>query len=34
MDGQVTSYFEGGRILATNVAGCLYDVIGKPGSGR
>ena len=30
MDGQVTGYFEGARFLGHDVAGCLYDVIGKP----
>lgn len=31
MDGQVSMYFEGARILGYDVAGCLYDVLGKPG---
>ena len=31
MDGQVTCYFEGARFLGHDVAGCLYDVIAKPG---
>ena len=32
MDGQVTAYFEGARFLGHDVAGCIYDVIGKPGT--
>jgi len=32
MDGQITSYFEGGRLLGHDIAGCLYDVVGKPGT--
>lgn len=31
MDGQVSVYFEGARALGYDVAGCLYDVLGKPG---
>lgn len=31
MDGQVSVYFEGGRSMGLDVAGCLYDVLGKPG---
>jgi hypothetical protein len=30
MDGQVSVYFEGARALGYDVAGCLYDVLGKP----
>jgi hypothetical protein len=30
MDGQVSIYFEGARSLGHDVAGCLYDVLGKP----
>lgn len=30
MDGQVSVYFEGARSLGYDVAGCLYDVLGKP----
>lgn len=30
MDGQVSVYFEGGRILGHDVAGCIYDVLLKP----
>ena len=32
MDGQVTAYFEGARFLGHDVAGCLYDVLAKPGA--
>jgi hypothetical protein len=31
MDGQVSVYFEGGRSLGYEIAGCIYDVLGKPG---
>jgi hypothetical protein len=31
IDGQVSIYFEGGRALGYDVAGCIYDVLGKPG---
>lgn len=31
MDGQVSVYFEGARAIGHDVAGCLYDVLGKPG---
>lgn len=31
MDGQVSIYYSGARSLGHDVAGCLYDVIGKPG---
>lgn len=31
LDGQVSIYFEGGRILGHDIAGCLYDVLSKPG---
>lgn len=31
MDGQVSIYFEGARALGHDVAGCIYDVIKKPG---
>lgn len=31
MDGQVSVYFEGARSLGYEVAGCVYDVLGKPG---
>ena len=31
MDGQVSIYFEGATSLGHDVAGCLYDVLGKPG---
>jgi hypothetical protein len=31
MDGQVSVYFEGAKLLGHDVAGCLYDVLGKPG---
>jgi hypothetical protein len=31
MDGQVSVYFEGARALGYDVAGCLYDVLKKPG---
>jgi hypothetical protein len=31
IDGQVSAYFEGGRFLGHDVAGCLYDVVAKPG---
>lgn len=31
MDGQVSIYFAGARTLGHDVAGCLYDVLGKPG---
>lgn len=30
IDGQVSVYFEGGRALGHDVAGCIYDIIGKP----
>jgi len=30
MDGQVSVYYEGARSLGFEVAGCVYDVIGKP----
>lgn len=30
IDGQVSIYFEGAKSLGFEVAGCLYDVIGKP----
>lgn len=30
LDGQVSTYFEGGRILGHDVGGCLYDVAKKP----
>lgn len=30
MDGQVSVYYEGARSLGHDVAGCLYDVLGKP----
>jgi hypothetical protein len=30
MDTQVSVYFEGARSLGHDVAGCIYDVIGKP----
>lgn len=30
LDGQVSVYFEGGRSLGHDIAGCIYDVIGKP----
>jgi hypothetical protein len=30
MDTQVSSYFVGGASLGYDVAGCIYDVIGKP----
>lgn len=29
MDGQVSVYFEGGTALGYEVAGCIYDVLGK-----
>lgn len=31
MDGQVSVYYEGARALGYDVAGCLYDVLSKPG---
>lgn len=31
MDSQVSTYFEGARILGHEVSGCIYDVLGKPG---
>jgi hypothetical protein len=31
MDGQVSVYYAGARALGYDVAGCLYDVLGKPG---
>jgi hypothetical protein len=31
MDGQVSTYFDGAASLGLDVAGCIYDVIGKPG---
>lgn len=30
LDGQVSTYFEGGRILGHDVGGCIYDVAKKP----
>lgn len=30
MDGQVSTYFEGGRLLGYDIAGCIYDVLCKP----
>ena len=30
LDSQVSNYFVGGRALGFDIAGCLYDVIGKP----
>lgn len=30
IDGQVSTYYEGARFLGHDVAGCIYDVIGKP----
>lgn len=30
IDGQVSVYFEGGRALGHDVAGCLYDILKKP----
>lgn len=30
MDGQVSVYYEGARLLGYDVAGCIYDVAGKP----
>ena len=30
IDHQVTTYYEGARALGYEVAGCIYDVIGKP----
>lgn len=30
MDGQVSLYFAGARVLGFDPAGCLYDVLGKP----
>lgn len=30
MDSQISMYFDGARSLGYDVAGCLYDVIGKP----
>lgn len=30
MDGQVSQYFEGAKLLGYPVDGCIYDVIGKP----
>jgi hypothetical protein len=30
MDGQVSTYFEGGRLLGYEVSGCIYDILGKP----
>lgn len=30
MDGQVSIYYLGGEVLGHEVAGCLYDVLGKP----
>lgn len=30
LDGQVSTYFEGATALGHDVAGCLYDVLGKP----
>lgn len=30
MDGQVSVYYEGARMLGHDVAGCVYDVAGKP----
>lgn len=31
LDGQISTYYTGARSLGYDVAGCLYDVIGKPG---
>lgn len=31
LDGQVSVYFEGARLLGHDVAACLYDVLRKPG---
>lgn len=31
MDGQISTYFDGARFLGYDPAGCLYDVIKKPG---
>lgn len=31
MDGQVSVYYEGARLLGHEVAACVYDVCGKPG---
>lgn len=31
MDGQVSIYLDGAKALGFDVAGCLYDVLGKPG---
>lgn len=31
LDAQITTYFAGGRALGHDVAGCIYDVIAKPG---
>ena len=30
LDGQVSVYYEGARVLGHDVAGCLYDVLRKP----
>lgn len=30
MDAQVSIYFDGARLLGHDVAGCVYDVLGKP----
>lgn len=30
MDGQISDYFAGAKSLGYDVAGCLYDVLGKP----
>lgn len=34
LDGQVSGYLEGARALGYEVAGCLYDVLGKPSHRR
>lgn len=31
IDGQVSTYYDGAKALGYDVAGCLYDVIAKPG---
>jgi hypothetical protein len=30
MDSQVSTYYEGGRLLGHKIEGCIYDVIAKP----
>lgn len=30
LDSQISTYFAGGRALGHEIAGCIYDVIGKP----